>query len=75
MVANKRSPQDRETNMNEYSDYSAEDLRREKEWERWAETRPICDECLEPITTDYYCEIDGKCYCWDCIENHAVRND
>lgn len=59
----------------EYSDYSEEDARLTKAWNDWVATRPICDECGEPITTDYYLSINGWHFCWDCVEEHRVSND
>ena len=52
----------------EYSDYSEEDLRREKTYQEWRRSRPICDECGEHITDDTYWEIDGNIYCPECAE-------
>lgn len=56
--------------MNEYSDYSAEDLWREKAYKRWLETRPICDYCGSPIEGENAYSIDGKMICEDCIEDY-----
>lgn len=31
---------------------------------------PVCDECGEIVTDDYYYRFDSVNYCIDCLENH-----
>lgn len=31
---------------------------------------PICSDCGEPITGDYYWEFHGCYYCEDCVKEH-----
>lgn len=56
--------------MCEYSDYSAEDLRREKDYERWLEGRPVCEYCLCPIEEKYAFWVDEKWICENCIDEY-----
>lgn len=56
--------------MGEYSDYSAEDMRREKMYERWLETRPRCDYCCEPIEEESAYWIDERWICESCIDDY-----
>lgn len=60
--------------MSEYSDYSEEDLRREKAWERWLESRPVCDWCETPIEEKVAFELDGKLICENCIDDYMDSN-
>jgi len=31
---------------------------------------PICNECGEIITNEFYYKVDGKNYCTDCMDNY-----
>jgi len=41
----------------------------------WLKSRPVCNECLEGITDEYYYEIDGRNYCKDCLISYKVWID
>lgn len=58
--------------MTEYSDYSEEDARLTKAWNDWVATRPICDECGEPITDEEAYEFpNGDIVCEDCVREYV----
>lgn len=41
----------------------------------WLKKRPVCHDCLEGITDEYYYEINGRNYCKDCLESYRVWID
>lgn len=47
-------------------DYS----RWETEQYLWEMTRPICDDCGDPILGEYMWEFHGFHYCENCVNNH-----
>lgn len=53
-----------------YSDYSEEEVRRDRAYEKWLKTRPICDYCENPIEDEEAYTIDGKTICEGCIEEY-----
>ena len=50
--------------------------RHDRERERELKKFPKCDCCGEPITDDYYYDIDGDKICKDCLDKwYRVEND
>lgn len=35
---------------------------------------PVCQHCHKPITEDTFYEIDGDCYCQDCMDKLFRRD-
>lgn len=50
--------------LNDYDRY-------EKELSKQDDELPHCDECGSPIYESYF-EIDGDCYCEECMNGHKV---
>lgn len=48
--------------------YMEHEIQEERDHQRWVNSRPICEECGDHITSDFYWEIDDKVYCEDCAE-------
>lgn len=49
--------------------WAEQDLTRwEREHDEWLRSRPICDECLEPIQDDHFYKIFSFVFCPSCIE-------
>ena len=49
--------------------------RHEREKEEWLRSRPICDQCGEPIQEDFYMEPEpGAILCEDCFRQYARDN-
>lgn len=46
----------------------------EAEQERKLDKFPKCDCCGEPITDDYYYNIDGTYFCEDCLNSEYRKN-
>lgn len=46
----------------------------EAEQERNLDKFPKCDCCGEPITDDYFYDIDGTYYCEDCLISEYRKN-
>ena len=40
--------------------------------EKWLSRLPVCDECGEPIQTDYMYRYFGDNICENCMEGHRV---
>lgn len=57
--------------MKDYNDFAAEEDYRRAEME---ERAPKCMHCGEPISDDYYYDIDGDILCYDCL-NDLYRKD
>lgn len=38
------------------------------EQDRQMERLPVCVDCDQPITDDFYYEINGECLCQNCLE-------
>lgn len=47
--------------------YMEHELEEERQYQRWLETRPVCDECGEYITDDWCWEIGNEVFCEDCL--------
>ncbi len=50
--------------------------RREAQWYTWKQSRPVCDDCGEPILENYrYEDLRGNCTCEHCMSRkiHWVR--
>ena len=47
--------------------------RREREQEEWLKSRPVCDECGEPIQDEGYYKFEGDIYCEECWHTFCVR--
>jgi formylmethanofuran dehydrogenase subunit E len=56
--------------MSEYSDYSEEDFYLTKRYKGWLSSRPLCDDCGEPIEEDFAYEIDGRTLCEECFMDY-----
>lgn len=42
----------------------------ERQTEARLAKRPVCCYCEEPIQDDFCYEINGECYCEDCLDMH-----
>ena len=51
-------------------DFDRWDARREE----WLKTRPVCDECGEPIQEEYGYSFEGQLLCEDCFQK-LVKNE
>lgn len=36
----------------------------------WERSRPICEDCGDPITEEYMWDFHGKKYCEKCVRDH-----
>ena len=41
----------------------------------WLKRRPVCQDCLEGITDEYYYEINGQAYCDKCLQQYIKWTD
>jgi len=48
--------------------YMEHEIQEERDHQRWVNSRPICAECGEHITSDFYWDINGDKFCEDCAE-------
>ena len=47
--------------------WAEQDLaRHEREQEEWLKSRPVCDQCGEPIQDDAMFEFENETYCTEC---------
>ena len=47
--------------------------RHEREKEEWLRSRPVCDECGDPIQDEGLYRVDGFIYCEDCFGDFCKR--
>lgn len=45
------------------------------ERDSWIESRPVCCECGDHITSEWRFFIGGKYYCERCMDDHRELND
>lgn len=48
-----------------------EEERRQKKWDEWLQSRPVCDHCGYPIKSERVLVIDEKMYCAGCIVDNT----
>ena len=60
--------------MNRTDDPIADYLHWDAEQSRKLDALPVCANCAEPITADYYYEIDGVIICPDCMDSDYRRS-
>ncbi len=51
---------------NPFRDFWLKDMRDSE----WLDSRPVCDQCEEPIQDDYYWLINGEKFCERCLDWH-----
>ena len=54
--------------------YMEHELDQERQYQKWLETRPVCEYCGDPIEDDEAMYIDGDYYHIECAEVRFVRN-
>jgi len=45
------------------------------EQQGWLATLPKCVECGDPIQDEVYYEIDNRCWCPSCMDDHRRMNN
>ena len=46
---------------------------REREQERWLNSRPVCDVCGEPIQDDYFYKPEDEIMCEACFNDYVSK--
>ena len=47
---------------------------RERQEQKWLDSRPKCDHCNRPIQDEKLCDFDGTLICFECVENHYTKH-
>lgn len=48
-------------------------VQREREQERWLNSRPVCDVCGEPIQDDYFYKPEDEIMCESCFNDYVSK--